>query len=508
MFERDPQYGAALAAVIVLLAATTAPLASGATDSDALSADRVADASAFTVNSSALAADSSALAPSASFSPTVVHEERGDIANITVDTSKAATVNIGSHDQNFLLQVRVGGGTTKLRVNTYKAGQTSRYSLDEMVWATKGSVKSRTLRTRPLNKPLETAQYPMNVTINGGEEALGTLIVEERSTNGIDARIASRQIAAGKLNGPGAIEKATVPPWSNGSVAHGDWVVLDVNASGLSGIVSKNRLDGDEGLKVAFEQVGGVMNSNPKTFDGSDVESFVPNRSGDGFYLLVDTSKQSIEPGERYNVTFSVGKANPLVDERESVTTSFRTVPRRIQIERTGRSGEIVVEGKTRISGKTTLTPGTTINITARDEGIDPFRMPRTMTVTENRTFATTFDFSDLEPGREFELRLPDQGTAITAVVAEKETTTVTTTTPNKTTTPNTTEPTPTTTTTPGTTEGLTQVGLGATEEPLTAQPLKGDAGGGSGPIPGFDAALAVAALMAALLVVRRRARR
>lgn len=501
MFERDPRYGAALVAVIVLLATTTAPLASGATDENALSTSRA--------NGSALAVNASALAPSASFSPSVVYEHRGDVANITVKSSTKGYVNIGSPSEAFWVKVKVGKGETKLRLNTYKAGlATSRQEMNSYVQG--GTVVDASVT--PIDKPLEAAQYEMNVTTNDGRETgIGTLVVEKRSTNGIDARIAPRQTGIGELNTPEAIEKATIPPWSNGSVAHDDWVVVEVNASGLSGIVSKNGLDGDEGIKVAFEQVGGQMNSDPNEFDGSEVERFVPNRSGEGFFLFVDTGENGVEPGERYNVTFSVGEANPLVGERESVTTSFRTVPRRLQIERTGGNGEIVVEGKTSVAGTTTLTPGTTINITARDEGLDPFRMPRTMTVTENRTFSATFDFSNLEPGREFEFRLEDQGTSITAVVAEEETTTVTTTTPN-TTTHDTTESTPEpTTTTPGTTDGLTQVGLGATERPLTARTLEGDGSGGSGgsgPVPGFDAALAVAALMAALLVVRRRARR
>jgi PGF-CTERM protein len=435
----------------------------------------------------------------------VVYEHRGDVANITVDSSTKGYVNIGSPSEAFWLRIKVGSGTTKLRLNTYKAGMaTSRQEMDAALQG--GTVVEASVT--PISEPLESAQYEMNVTTNSGRElGIGTLVVEKRSTNGIDAYIAPRQTNVEELDSPEAIEKATVPPWSNGTVAHDDWVVLEINASGLSGIVSKDRLDGDDGIEVTFEQVSGQINADPNSFDGSDVERFVPNRSGEGFFLLVDTGENKVKADERYNVTFSVAASSPLADERESVSTSFRTVPRRIQIDRNGRSDKIVVEGKTRISGATTLTPGTTINLTARDTGLEPLRIPKTLTVTENRTFAATYDFSDFEPGREFEFRLEDQKTSITAVVAEKETTTVTTT---ATTTPNTTKPTPTptTTTTPGTTEGITQVGLGATERPLTARTPTGDESGGSGPIPGFDAVLAVVALLAAILVVRRRARR
>ncbi|PSQ46956.1 hypothetical protein BRD15_07965, partial [Halobacteriales archaeon SW_6_65_15] len=64
----------------------------------------------------AVAATSAAAssAPSASFAETVVDEQRGDVANVTVQTSEPATVNIGSPETSFWLQVEVGKGTTKL----------------------------------------------------------------------------------------------------------------------------------------------------------------------------------------------------------------------------------------------------------------------------------------------------------------------------------------------------------------------------------------------------------
>lgn len=501
-FERPTQFAAALAAVVVLLAATGAPVATAAAST----------------GSTASATNAGALAGSASFQPTVVYEERGDVANITVQTSGAATVNLGSPKQGFWLQVRVGGGTTTLRLNTYKAGQAGRYDLSEMVWASQGSIQSRTLRTAAIDAPLETAEYGMNVTVDGSERALGTLVVEERATNDISARIAPKSLKIEELTTADAIADATQKPW-NGSVARGDWLVLRVDASGIGGVLEKSRLDGDgDHISVRFEQANPPMNGRSNDFYGDDAARLVRDGTSDGFYLFVDTGDHDIEPGDRYNVSFVVGKRSPLVNEREAVQTSIRIAPRKVEIDRLGPGQEIVVDGKTTISGSTTLTPGTTINVTVRNASLPPLFETATMTVKSDRTFGATFDFSGQEPGRAFEIRLPDQGKRLIGVVAGAETTAETTTPATtevtETTAPTTTsasETTPTTVSTtsptPGTTEGITQVAAGATESPLTERALR-DAGeteqGGNSPVPGFGVELAIVALAGALLLARR----
>ncbi|MFC4551961.1 MULTISPECIES: BGTF surface domain-containing protein [Halorussus] len=474
MFDQRPQSGAALAAVVVLLAATLPPLASAGT------------------------------AANGSFSPSVVREDRGDVMNITVTTPKAGTLNLGSPEQHFWIQASVGKGTTEIRLNTYKAGRAGRYSVGEMVWAEKGSLGNLRLRTDPLSKPLETAEYPMNVTANGHEQAIGAFVVEERETNTMDARIAPKATKISDLSNPDQIADATVPPWNNGSVAAEDWFVVHVNASGLAGMLRKDHLGpgGNDGVRMKFTQSDGGMNADSHEFWGDDVERFVRDGGGDGFSVFVDTGAHGIEPGSAYNVTFTVTPESELTDETETVSTRMRVVPRRIHVNRNGPGDKVVVEGKTKISGTTTYTPGTTINISARDEDLPPILMSKTVTVKSDRTFATTFDFSDLEPGREFEIRLPDQRATLQAVVAIRKTTTPETT---ETATPTAT-PT-TTTTTPGTTAGMTQVPVRDTERPLTARPVE-EANGGSSLVPGFDAGLAVVALAVALLAARRRAGR
>ncbi|WP_137284819.1 BGTF surface domain-containing protein [Halorussus salinisoli] len=502
MSARPPQYRV-VTVVVVLLAASVVPAVgpgAGVTTAPLARAGTAADGS---------------------FTPSVVYEERGDVMNITVTTPKAGTLNIGSPEENFWLQANVGKGTTKLRLNTFKAGREG-YGLGEMVSATEGSISNLELQTERIDAPLEPAKYPMNVTANGQEQAIGAFVIEDRATNDMDARIAPGSTGISELDSPAGIADATVPPWNNGSVAAEDWFVVHVNATGLSGMVTRERLGpGDDGVHLKFTQSDSGMNANAHQFWGDEVERFVRDGAGDGFYAFVDTGEHGIEPGSTYNVTFTVTPESELTDRKETVSTRMRVVPRRLHVNRNGPGEAVVVEGRTEINGTTSFTPGTTINISARDDDLPPILLSETVTVEDDRTFATTFDFSDLEPGRKFEFRLPDQEATVAGMVAPEETTTTpnqTTTTPNKTTatkttTAKTTTTTATTTTVATTTAGLTQAPLDGTAKPLTQQASKNgsgdddESGGNSGlvPVPGFDGVAGVAAVLAAALLAARR---
>jgi PGF-CTERM protein len=466
-----------------------------------------------------------ASAASASFAENVVYEQRGDVANITVTTSQASTVNLGSPEQGFWLQVRVGSGTTKLRLDTHKAGEWNRYRLSEMVWATRGSISKRTLRTPTIEAPLDVARYQLNVTVNGREQALSALVVEERATNDVTARIAPGKTDVSELNSAADLRGASVAPW-NGSVAREDWLFLHVDVSGVRGALSKARLDGDGGImRVDFEQTNPPMNGRANEFTGASVADIVVPGDSEGFYLIVDTGANGIEAGDRYEVRFTIPEGSELADSKETVSTNVRIAERRVNIEQRPRGETLVVENRTTLRGSTTLTPGSIINISARSADVPPFHRPRTVTVSSERTFEVTYDFSDLDPGREFEVRLADQQRTIPAQVEPRppattqppettrppETNETTATEPGGDSDGRTTAPTETTENATTTAEGLTQVGMEDTREPLTQQASKNESGveggdGSGGPVPGFGPIASVVALAAgALLAARRR---
>jgi len=457
-------------------------------------------------------------APSGSFGENVVYADRGDVLNVTVSTSEAGTVNLGSPEQGFWLQVEVGGGTTELSINTYKVG---REGTAESEWFVNGN-PSVELKTDRLSAPLEVAEYPMNVTVNGVAQDKAGFVIEERSTNGISARIAPRSANVGELS-PGDVAGATTPLPANGTVARGDWYVVRVDATGLNGLLPDD-LPNDNGVDVSFAQSGRDMNVEPNAFNVSspsfsfaDGERIVATPDREGFYLFVDTAEHGVSAGDRYDVTFSVAADGPLADEREAVSTGVRVVERRVDLRYDG--DRIVFENRTTLRADTTLAPGTTVNLTATDDDLPPIHEPRTKTVGGDRAFAATFDFSDYEAGRELAVRLRDQDRTHDAVVGPlaPETTvapTTTATTVAATTAPPTTTVEPTTATTVATTTtattattaaGLTQVSSGGESGPLTQRTVVQGSSGVAG-VPGFDAASLVVALLAAAVLAARRA--
>lgn len=472
----------ALLVAVVVLAAASAP----ATAAAASPPTAPVEPGLATVGSLDANVTGERTAGSARFVESVVRAERGDVLTIAVKTSRAATVNLGGSRLGFWLQFDVGEGTTRIELSTYRAGRTG-YDLGEMVRVTKGSIGNLRLKTPRLTNPLEPHQYTMNVTMDGVDKALGTFVVERRHTNASAVRVAPED-TVDRVTSPDSVAKslqrldrAAVEP-DGGAVAKGDVAVFRVNASGLDWFFRKGKFESDDGVSVEFVE-NASMNERPDRF-GPD--ALVNDAENDVFYALVDTGQHDADPGDEFRAEFTVGEGNPLVDETESVNATFRMVERRVRLDRDGE--RIVVENETTIAGTATLSPGSTINVTAYDTGIDHVLRPRTVTVRSDGTFNATFDFGDLEPGRTFEIRLRDQGRSVPAVVGPIETTTA----------PPTTE-TPAsngtaTTATPNATERLA-----STERPITARTVA------DGGLPGFDAGVALLALgIAALLALRR----
>lgn len=468
-----------------------------------------------------------ASAASVSFTPNVVYEETGDVANITVQTNGGGVVNIGSPSDAFWLQVKVGG-KQEIRLNTYKAGMAE--TTAEMKAAVSGGTVVNSPEPTPLDKPLGAAKYTLNVTKKGNEVGVGALVIEERSTFGVSTRIAPDGLGAKEVSSKKGMAKHGVAP--GGTVAYDDWLLVHVNATGVKGPLAKGRLSENSSLmQVNFVQTNTRPNADPNRFYGASVARVSTVGDRDGFYLAVDTSGHGVEPGDAYRVEFVVPERSPLTKTRESASAEIEVVERRVDVDRNGPGKTVVVEGETTIRGSTSLTPGSTINISARDDDIPPFHMGRTVTVTENRTFSTTFGFSDIDPGREFEIRLEDQKRTIPGIVAIEATPTATTaapdptatatpdptTAPNRTTTRTTAPPNTTTTETAKTTvEGLTQAPVDATRKPLTQRASEnvsdGDGGGdGSGdggglvPVPGFGPVVGLVALLAGGVIAARR---
>ncbi|WP_227353705.1 BGTF surface domain-containing protein [Haladaptatus salinisoli] len=433
----------------------------------------------------------------ANFEDATVGDERGDVIEVTVRANERATVNLGSPNDGFWAQVTVPKGKTTLAINTYRADDPN-----ESVTLVEGGMKGKPeVRIPSESGPLEPGTYDMNVTVEiGGESVtqdIGSFAVKERETGDAETLVLPAGTDVSAFESPADLRKAASET-ENGTIAKGDKFVLALNASGLGGFIERANLGGGaENVTVTFHESNYERNTRPNEFDGDDATRFW-DEENDELYLVLNTSdpEYGVEVGDEYEVTFEIGEDNPMVAESETATTRFTVVERRVELDYTG--DVLVVENETTVGGTTTLAPGTTINVTAFDEGAKPFYWPKTATVTANRTFAATFDFGGVEPGTEFTLELRDQGMTVRGVVAGAPqrttvpTTTATPTTPTTTTAVNTT----TETTATATTSTPTPV---PTDRPITAQTVS------KGGLPGFDAFAALVALAAAALLAVRR---
>jgi len=345
---------------------------------------------------------------SASFSPNVVRVTQGNTLNISASVDGPATLNLGSPENGFWVQMEISG-STEISLDTYET------EVDDIV----NGGGTLTTKVKQVDRPLAATTYDMNITVDGREVALGKFIIKPRGSpefsDDIDQWIIPPTTNIGEVTDPVEIEDAIpVDAETEPSVAKGRWVVLEVNTSEFSNGFVRSSESASDLFGVTFEQQSSTMNVQPNRFDESEIEKFVHVPQDDSLYAFVNTGRHGIEPGDRYRANVSVVGESPFVDGQPSVSTNFSVVTARAKIEYA--TEPIPVNETETIRGTTTLPPGETINITATYDGIPPFIEPKQATVRANQTFQTTFDFSDVRRGDRFTITLPDQNKEYHAV--------------------------------------------------------------------------------------------
>lgn len=464
-----------LLVVLLVVAAASIPPVGGTVETEA-------------EGSGALAANASSVAaePTGRFADRVVSAHRGDVIELRVTNAKNHRVVLGSDDSGFELSFTVTSGGATVRFNTYTAGR-SGYPLDEIVWAESGSIGNVRLRGSSVDAPLETGRYPMNVSFNGTESDVGAFVVTERSTNYSAGWALPEGFSVDGETTADAVAEAGENRTDNLTIASGDWLALEVNASGLYGVLEKDGLDGDDGISVAFVQQNPRQNHDPNEFTGDRAAHLLADPGRDRFFLLVDTRRHDIEPGHVYDATFRITPDSGLVETEENLTTTFEVIERESRIFYDGRKLVANGSGKTTVAGNATMVAGTTFQIRAKSTGEHPFLETRTVRLDDESAFEATFDFSPYPPGTNFTISIPETGLTVPAVVGEVETPTPT---------PATTRiPTPTRTPTATPTPALTY----ATNTPLAGRTIT------DGGQPGFGVVGSAVALLAAAALARRR---
>ncbi|WP_202932753.1 BGTF surface domain-containing protein [Halorussus salinus] len=348
--------------------------------------------------------------PTGSFSETVVRGTRGEKINISAAADSQATLNLGSPENGFWVQMNFSG-STEVTLDTYQT------NIDDIV---SGGQIEQTAR-RQFGRPLAATTYDMNITINGREVARGKFIIEpygeSKFVDDIDTWIAPASNGMKDVERPSELSNAIpIDAGENATVPQGRWVAFRVNTSGFNDGFLRSGANASDLFSATFTEVNPDINKQPHTFDSSEVRTFESVQQEDALYLFVNTGRHGINAGSTYRVNVSAKGNSPFIEYPESITTNFTVIEPQVNVEYS--SNPMVVNSTATLRGTTTLLPGETINVTAKYDGVPPILETKETEVRMNQTFAVTFDLSNVRRGDRVIFTLPDQKKSYKAVRA------------------------------------------------------------------------------------------
>ncbi len=331
---------------------------------------------------------------SAAFSDDEIRVERGDLLTVTVVHSEPARFHLGGEGSGYHLEVALSGsGKDRITIDTYNStGQPETY-------VTGGNA---TLHTLPLARPLAPTRYVMNVTIDGVEQDLGTVVVEEPP----ETTIRSYVRPAADLDTVESVDADGLEPGSR--AARGDLVVLRVDERGLETALDPADLSGGaaaEGIELSFVEADPGLNSDPHRFVPGDNVSVFTDFPNDRVWVVWDTTSLPFEERTRYHVTLSLNpRHNDLVDDRVTLASTTVTLSEP-DVDLDAPDGFTVYPWEPRtltVTGETNLAPGTTLDVRGRATEPRAFLKRNAVTVSPNGTFETTFDLADVPRNSSF----------------------------------------------------------------------------------------------------------
>jgi len=381
---------------------------------------------------------------SASFAQSVVSEERGDVARITVQMQNRDTASlvIGSERVNYVQEVEVEDGNDDGQVtvlfNTFAPSSPSSFTAnaedDEVELNTDQSASIDV--TRPL---AGGTSYEMNITSGGvrsadssvdvDELAVGTLSLRARSTGEFRSWTAASG-SASDLDEPDAIagyaEAGNLT--RDSTIADGDVTVLQLQASGIYGALNATNSDNTTDAVVQLNNASAINFSIYESqatiapnADGAQVldpnelnHRVVQDPTNNNLYVVFESEnligKEDAQVDDRFVANFTLPKSSTLTgsNERQTTTTEFRVTERTLdfdtdaQLDDGTRVIQVEAAADQNITGQTSRAPGSEIGINARATGDAPFLLDQDVTVQPDGTFAATFDFSNVSAGQNF----------------------------------------------------------------------------------------------------------
>ena len=382
---------------------------------------------------------------------------RGDIARIDIDvsTSQNMLVVVGDEEESgYEAEVEIDpGGASQLTLlmNTYLAagvGDGPTFSVESASGSP--TVVDQRLLTRELDQLLATGYYQLSIGRDSPSD-LATVQLTERETGGRVPFTGPHEIDLdSEIDGTSDIERLvnqellttadriaigdadSRPTRIDEDDPLGDWFVYAVEVSGIFGIVAAEGYDtvaemaSDDYFDLPIErQDGGVL-----TDEARQHISVFPDPESELLFFVAKTDDlsaivgQSTRPfsrlvGDRFDANFHIDheflelftQSSLSEDDDERITAAFDLVDRELAFDTTNGEVRAEAEPNHQITGETTVAPGTSFEVRAESRGgAGAFLKDDQVTVEEGRSFAATFDFSDIPDGTEFTLEVRDQG--------------------------------------------------------------------------------------------------
>ncbi|POG57445.1 ArtA-dependent S-layer glycoprotein [Haloferax marisrubri] len=455
---------------------------------------------------------------SGDFASSVINEQVGDIAEITVtlDGTDEAEIQVGANDLGYSANVSVEDGNddgeVTLLFNTYAPNKTSSFDVDD----SDDDLVVDDITTEIDGEPLDAGDYDLEIATGGEADNVATLVIEERSTESVSTWTAPTSADLTETEDVyDAIENENLT--QSDSLANGDVVVTQISATGLEGAFDASNFDALSGTQfnLTIEQTNPGPNREAKVLGiNSSSATIIADGDNDTYFIVYDLDDVSasrtdsydntstlytVEDDDAFNATFTVLEDGDLAEDDEETSDEFEVVEPELSLDEDEFAVSNAAEQS--ISGTASVAPGTELTIRVTSDGDTQPRFLKTASayVQADGTFAAAFDFSEQNINDTFEVEASvDSGTAEDAtadgIVGEAtETTTAAETTTTE-------ESTETATETEEPTEEPTETAT-ATEEP-TEEPTEETTESST---PGFGVVVALVALVAAALLAVRR---
>ncbi|WP_137286062.1 BGTF surface domain-containing protein [Halorussus salinisoli] len=345
-----------------------------------------------------------------------ITEQRGDVVrfNVNFDGTDRATVSLGSEQVRYLSRFTVvdanEDGVATVEIDTFRAG----LSPDSPGISVVGedNLTDFQLVTDPVPGRLDAATYPIEVSVGATRSDVGSILLSERSTEGIQVWTAPDRANVG--NATRLSEVAT----QDQNVAYQDWAIVQVQASGLYSYVQNlsDLNDNETGLSMNLLRVGEI--NVPSEQVPLDRANLVVDEENDQFFLVIDSNE--LDRDTTYRANFTITDANPYVsaDNTTSLVTNFTVVERNVTFD---QPVEVASASDVTISGESSVAAGTELTIEATNTGQNPFLKRQTATVSEDGTWEATFDFSDVSPNTNFTVSTNEPQANATGTVVSGE---------------------------------------------------------------------------------------